>query len=480
MTVVVSKKSIKNGVTRLQRTTGVIRPHTHKLLAFIRMADDLSVIFTLYLVLKILAIPFDLPYLFLGIGASVLLGFYSEVFEVYQTWRGSPFHREACRLLVAWLSAVVTMVALLFLAKEAETYSRLALVSWVGISALFLMILHGGWQWLARLLRERGRNTRNCVVLGGNHLGKRIEDAITTQPWLGLNFVGYYDDRPLERMVQGCRPRLGNLNCLFEDTKSGKVDYVYISLPMSAEKRIRQIVEELADSTVSVFYVPNFFVFNLIQARWFTMQGIPVVSVYDTPFHGTDAVLKRFEDVVLASLILVLVSVPMLLIALGVRLSSTGPVIFKQRRYGFNGEEIEVWKFRSMKVCEDGDKVEQAKKNDSRVTRFGTFLRRTSLDELPQFFNVLQGTMSIVGPRPHAVAHNEYYRKLIPGYMLRHKVKPGITGLAQVNGLRGETDTLDKMERRIRHDIEYIRHWSLWMDLKIIFLTVLKGFRGGY
>jgi putative colanic acid biosynthesis UDP-glucose lipid carrier transferase len=186
--------------------------------------------------------------------------------------------------------------------------------------------------------------------------------------------------------------------------------------------------------------------------------------------------LKRAEDLILGVAILAVAAIPMLLIACAVKWTSKGSILFKQRRYGLNGKVVYVWKFRTMTVSDDGETVMQAKKGDSRLTPIGAFLRRTSLDELPQFFNVLQGTMSIVGPRPHAVAHNEQYRWLIPGYMLRHKVKPGITGWAQVNGWRGETDTLEKMEKRVECDLEYMRNWSLWLDIKIVALTIFKGF----
>ena len=205
-----------------------------------------------------------------------------------------------------------------------------------------------------------------------------------------------------------------------------------------------------------------------------SLVSIPAPSLHETPFYGVDGWVKRLEDLLMASLILLLI--PMLIIAAAVKLTSPGPVLFKQRRYGLNGSVVEVWKFRSMTVTEDGDRVIQAQKNDARITPLGAFLRRTSLDELPQFFNVLQGTMSVVGPRPHAVAHNEQYRGLIRGYMLRHKVKPGITGWAQISGWRGETETLDKMAMRVKHDLDYVKNWSLWLDLKIIFLTVFKGF----
>jgi putative colanic acid biosysnthesis UDP-glucose lipid carrier transferase len=248
---------------------------------------------------------------------------------------------------------------------------------------------------------------------------------------------------------------------------------IYIALPMASQPRILKLLEDLRDTTASIYFVPDIFVSDLIQARVDSIGGLPVVAVCESPFCGINGVVKRASDFVLATLILLLISPLMVAIALGVKLSSPGPVLFKQRRYGLDGKRIVVYKFRSMTVEEDGDLVRQATKNDSRVTRFGGFLRRTSLDELPQFINVLQGCMSVVGPRPHAVAHNEIYRKLIRGYMIRHKVKPGITGFAQVNGWRGETDTVDKMKRRIEYDLQYLRNWSLLLDLQIIFKTIV-------
>jgi putative colanic acid biosysnthesis UDP-glucose lipid carrier transferase len=263
---------------------------------------------------------------------------------------------------------------------------------------------------------------------------------------------------------------------LYEDAKNRVVDVIYITLPMKSEDRIKEIIRDLADTTVSVYFVPDLFVFDMVHARWNILQGLPTVSVYESPFQSFDSFIKRQMDIILSIIILTIIALPMLVIALAVRVSSSGPVLFRQRRYGIRGEEIEVWKFRTMEVCEDGADIKQAVRNDPRVTRLGRFLRRTSLDELPQFINVLQGRMSIVGPRPHAVSHNEYYRNLVHGYMLRHKVRPGITGLAQVHGYRGETENIEKMQKRILYDLEYIRHWSPWLDIKIIFLTIFKGF----
>ena len=268
----------------------------------------------------------------------------------------------------------------------------------------------------------------------------------------------------------------GDLNDLVILARNAKIDYVYIALPTRDEEHVMWLVNQLADTTASVYVVPDLFIFQLKQARWTNIGGLPIVSIYESPFDGMNGWLKRLEDILLGTTILALAALPMIGIAIAVKFSSDGTVLFKQRRYGLNGKVVEVWKFRTMKVSDDGDIVMQAQKQDPRVTPLGAFLRRTSLDELPQFFNVLMGDLSVVGPRPHAVAHNEQYRSLIPGYMLRHKVKPGITGWAQVNGWRGQTDTLEKMQKRVDCDLEYMHNWSLWLDLKIVGLTIIKGF----
>jgi putative colanic acid biosynthesis UDP-glucose lipid carrier transferase len=302
---------------------------------------------------------------------------------------------------------------------------------------------------------------------------------------MGLELVGFYDDRPADRTAgipAKFGSKVGGLNDLVDHARRGGVDLIYITFPMRAEERIRRVLERLGDTTASVYIVPDFFVFELLHARWTNIGGVPVVSVFESPLYGIDGLLKRLVDLVLGTSVFAVAAVPMLLIAALVKLTSRGPVFFRQRRYGLDGEEIRVWKFRTMTVCEDGDQVRQAERDDQRVTPIGRVLRCTSLDELPQIFNVLGGSMSLVGPRPHATAHNEAYRSLIRGYMLRHKVKPGITGLAQVRGYRGETETLDKMEKRVECDHQYIRNWSLWLDLRILWQTffVVVGRKNAY
>lgn len=400
----------------------------------------------------------------------------AESTGVYQSWRGAPMRAQANALLTAWAFVIPAFLFFAFATQQSEEYSRVITTMWFILTPVMLI----GLRWVERrtlnVLRSHGRNCRRVAVLGATQMGMRLARHIEADPSLGLHIEFIFDERGPDRVVpvEGSHRLVqGQLDDLVKLAREGKLDDIYIALPLRAEKRISDLIKKLADTTVNVHYAPDFFTFDVLHSRWTQLGDFPVVSMLDSPFRGPAAVLKRIEDIVIGSIILLIISIPMMIIALGVKLSSPGPVFFRQKRYGLNGKEIGVLKFRSMTCCEDGPNVAQAKRNDPRVTRFGAFLRRTSLDELPQFVNVLMGHMSIVGPRPHAVAHNEYYRPLIYGYMLRHKVKPGITGWAQVNGWRGETDTVDKMEKRVEHDLAYINNWNLWWDLQIIVMTML-------
>ena len=460
---------------------GLIKPLHSQLQGLKRAVDHLLIFLSLWLSLKVYAEPLTLEYVLLCFGGIVVFSLFAENQEIYHIWRGAPMFDEAVRVLLSWTAAVFVMTSGLYFIHPDFKFFFPVLELWLPLAPFSIILLHSMRRWLLSFLRFYGFNTRFYAILGANHLGLRLKTALNNMPWLGYRFLGFFDDRTqlnAGRVEIDDQLLAGNFQDLLALAKSGEVDYIYITLPMRAEHRINQFVQELADSTVSVHIVPDFFVFNLIQSKVSNVQGIPVVTLFDTPFNAFNAITKRIEDLFLCALILPLIALPMLMIAIAIKLTSPGPVIFKQKRYGIKGEQIEVWKFRSMTVCENGDDIKQATAKDSRVTPLGAFLRRTSLDELPQFLNVLFGDMSVVGPRPHAVAHNEFYRKQIQGYMLRHKVKPGITGQAQINGCRGETDTIDKMEARIHHDLEYIRHWSLWLDIKIVSLTILKGFTG--
>lgn len=313
---------------------------------------------------------------------------------------------------------------------------------------------------------------RRAVVVAANDIGQRLARSFCAEPTLGFRFVGFFDDRPIEAAGEPAGPLLGPISGVADYVKANGVEAVFVALPMAAQPKVLGLLDQLQDTTASIFFVPDIFIFDLIQARVDDINGIPVVTVCDTPFTGMSGVIKWASDKLLAGALIALLSPVMLAVALAVRLSSPGPVLFRQRRYGLDGEEFHVYKFRTMRVTEDGEQIRQATRADPRVTTVGGFLRRMSLDELPQLFNVLEGRMSLVGPRPHAVAHNEMYRRLIRGYMIRHKVKPGITGWAQVNGLRGETQSLDKMQARVEYDLDYLRRWSIGLDLLIILKTI--------
>ncbi len=460
---------------------GMLRPYSSEIGMLSRIADALVIWLTLLATIGFFGVDAGSIYSYAGFLAIASYLFMAETQSVYSSWRLLSIRAMSLKVLAVWGGVVILTIGIAFLTKTSADFSRRVMISWFLLVPVFLVLERLIAQFIMRGMRKRGMNTRTVAIAGAGEHALRVAQGIFDSAWMGLHFVGVYDDRRELRLplVSGRNLEIrGNLQDLLQNAREGKIDYVYITLPMKAEGRIIEIVNTLADTTASVYLVPDFFVFDLMQSRWMNVGGIPMVSIFESPFFGVDGWLKRIEDLVLGTLILSIIAIPMLLIAIGVKLSSPGPVLFKQRRYGLNGRIVEVWKFRSMKVMEDGQKVVQAQKNDPRVTPFGAFIRRTSLDELPQFINVLQGRMSIVGPRPHAVSHNEQYRRLIHGYMMRHKVKPGITGWAQINGWRGETDTVEKMAARIECDLQYIQSWSLWLDIKIILLTIFRGFSG--
>ncbi|MGE0115448.1 MAG: undecaprenyl-phosphate glucose phosphotransferase [Steroidobacteraceae bacterium] len=375
------------------------------------------------------------------------------------------------RLSVEWLCVVALILFIGFAMRIPELYSRTLILAWSITGPAMILLLELAKSRITRLLAGTSNRRHRHVVVGANELGMELNRR--TASIGNSTFVGYFDDRSRERLPEACHSQLlGTFKDLVDFVQQNAVDAIYISLPVSGNERLHRLIHQLRDTTASVYVLPDVLSFDTIQARFVEIDGLPVVSIYDTPFDGTRAIFKRGMDIVLASIALLMVWPVMAVIAIGVKLTSAGPILFKQRRYGLHGEEIEIYKFRSMTVCEDGVNVTQATRADTRITCIGKFLRKSSLDELPQIINVLEGKMSLVGPRPHAIAHNEQYRKLIDGYMFRHKVRPGITGWAQVNGLRGETETIDKMRQRVEYDLDYLRHWSLWMDLKIVLKTI--------
>ncbi len=445
-----------------------------------RLLDALSILVTTQLAIQYTPELGTRDLLVIGAATLLVHRVATEVSALYRSWRGSRLVQEAWCVVLSWIYTAPTVLGLGMLTQYNAQLSYTSKLVWLITTPLATASARIGFRMLLRALRKRGFNTQRFAICGVNNLGIQLARNVQDSPELGMTFAGFFDDRPESRTEQETGespPHAGDLPQLVEMARNGEVNIIFITFPMRAEERIRDYLGKLSDSTASVYIVPDFFVFQMLHARWNQINGLPVVSVFETPICGIDGVLKRGFDLIVASLTLLVLALPMVVIGLLVKLSSPGPVFFRQKRYGLSGEEILVWKFRSMRCCDNGPAVRQATKDDTRITPIGRIIRKTSLDELPQLFNVITGSMSLVGPRPHASAHNEQYRSLIDGYMLRHKVKPGITGLAQVNGWRGETETLDKMERRIEFDHRYIREWSLWMDTKILLKTALVVFQ---
>jgi len=383
--------------------------------------------------------------------------------------------KAVSRIFLEWSCVAAVLVFLSVAFKLTQVFSRDVILGWFLATPITLLLIDSLSVPIAKRLTMDRSIAQRFIIIGANEAGLELARRIA-QSQGGGEFFGFFDYRSAVRLTHALDQPV-TANCSAHDfadfVRTNSITRVYLALPISTAPRIEELLKELRDTTASIYFVPNIFAFDLVQARCVEINGMPVFSICDSPLHGMSGLWKRAFDILLASFMLLLCWPALLAVALAIKLSSPGPVLFKQRRYGLNGEEILVYKFRSMTVCEDGPVVAQAIPRDCRVTPLGAFLRRTSLDELPQILNVLEGKMSFVGPRPHAVAHNEAYRKLINGYMIRHKVRPGITGWAQVNGLRGETSTVDKMHLRVQYDLDYLKNWSLALDLKIIARTAL-------
>ncbi|WP_130619735.1 undecaprenyl-phosphate glucose phosphotransferase [Dyella amyloliquefaciens] len=390
---------------------------------------------------------------------------------LYRSWRGENRLAEIGRLWVAWTGVMVVLLAIAWALKTTDTYSRVAAGAWFIATGALLTFDRLFLRWVLGRVRAAGTDSRRVLLVGGTQAGHRIAAAARSSAWLGLDVVGYIST-PFDQVEIAGVTELGDLSTLAANISACAPDQIWIALPMRAEETIQKILHMTLDTPVTVRLVPDFFGYELINHHAAAVAGVPVITLRSSRVEGHAGVWKAIEDRSIALLMLLLLGPLMLLIALCVKLSSAGPVFFKQRRHGLGGREFEVLKFRSMRMhAEAKGEVTQARRDDARVTPLGRFLRSSSLDELPQLINVLRGDMSIVGPRPHAVEHNRQFSEKLQGYMQRHGVKPGMTGLAQIRGFRGETDTTEKMAMRVQCDIQYIKHWSIWVDLKIIFCT---------
>jgi putative colanic acid biosynthesis UDP-glucose lipid carrier transferase len=433
------------------------------------------VVLTLAICMLVYGQPQSLQFYALGLVVFLIAAYIFSPLDLAMHKGAERMRKVIWRVLLEWSCVLAVLVFLAFSFRLTRVFPREIILSWSLATPLALLLVDSLSNPIAKWLASNRAITDRYIIIGANEVGVELSRRIEQSHSAG-KFLGFLDYRSLDRLSGVlANPVTGNCSArdLADFVRSHAVSRVYLALPICTAPRIETLLKELRDTTASVYFVPNIFAFDLVQARCVEIDGMPAFSICDSPLQGMSGFWKRAFDVAFASLILLLAWPVLLAIALAVKLSSPGPVLFKQRRYGLNGEEILIYKFRSMTVCEDGSEVAQATRRDCRVSRLGAFLRRSSFDELPQILNVLEGKMSFVGPRPHAVAHNETYRKLINGYMIRHKVRPGITGWAQVNGLRGETSTVDKMHQRVQYDLDYLKNWSLWLDLKIIARTAL-------
>ncbi|WP_201314158.1 undecaprenyl-phosphate glucose phosphotransferase [Dyella sp. EPa41] len=390
---------------------------------------------------------------------------------LYRSWRGESSQLEIGRLWLAWAGVMVVQLLIAWALKTTDHYSRVAAGTWFVSAGAVLTLDRLVLRRVLGYIRARGVDSRRVLLVGGTQAGQRIVAAARNSAWMGLDVLGYIET-PYDQVDMAGVRRLGDLSDLAFHISEQAPDQIWIALPMRAEETIQKILQLTLDTPITIRLVPDFFGYELINHHAAALAGVPVITLRSSRVEGHAGLAKAIEDRSIALLLLVLLAPVMGLIALGVKLSSAGPIFFRQKRHGLGGKEFDVLKFRSMRVHSEAvGEVTQAKRGDTRVTRFGKFLRSSSLDELPQLINVLRGDMSIVGPRPHAVEHNHQFSEKLRGYMQRHGMKPGMTGLAQIKGFRGETDTLEKMAGRVECDISYIKHWSLWLDLKIILFT---------
>lgn len=398
---------------------------------------------------------------------------------IYRSWRGQRIRAQVGSLAISWTIVAALLASLATLTKTGAFFSRQWMLLWYATGAVSLVLFRVSLLVILRRQRKQGKNRRHVIIIGAGSLAHEIARRLRDTEWAGLEVSAFFaPDSGDPRTNSAVPPAIPILSLAELETYVDQqpVDEAWFALQAGSDYRVKDILHKLRHCTATIRYVPDVEDFRLLNPALNEVAGIAVLDLNVSPIRGFNRIVKATEDMVLGFLFLLLTSPLMLCIAVGVKLSSPGPVLFKQRRHGWNGKPIKIYKFRTMRQhIEVPGVVTQARLGDERITRFGALLRRSSLDELPQFVNVLQGRMSIVGPRPHALAHNQEYRDLIDEYMQRHKVKPGITGWAQINGWRGETDCMEKMKKRVELDLYYIRHWSLWFDLRIIALTPFRG-----
>lgn len=459
---------------------GLLKEYSRALSLMIRLLD-MAVFFAagwLVYSFKFQSQPLSRDYFLALTAAVIFVPLVFSFFNIYTSVRGRGLISHFVHLIQASIALVFILAGLAFFTKTGELYSRAWFITWMITATTMMMAYRCVLLLCLRFMRARGLNERVVVIFGAGKVGVRFAEVVQQALWTGFRLLYFLDDHAERKpaCIRGVHV-IQSPPSLEQFLKENKVDELWLALPLSADTRVKKILHDLRHLTITTRFVLNIFDLDLINHSMDDVAGFPVLNISASPMMGVNRLAKAMEDRILGFLIVLLISPLLLLIAFGVKFTSRGPVLFKQRRLGWDGKVIKVYKFRTMyEHAEEDGKVTQATHADPRITPFGRLLRRTSLDELPQFMNVLQGRMSIVGPRPHALAHNEQYKEVIHTYMQRHRVKPGITGWAQVNGWRGETDTLEKMQKRVEFDLYYINHWSVSFDFKIIFMTFFRGF----
>ncbi len=464
-------------MSNLQDNRGIFTKYSVLMVRFSRLIDMGFIFICLWAVVLSSKKAWSNEHLLLALSGMLVFEIIGSFFGLYRSWRTVRIRYEIFKVLLYWFicSSVILFFNSLYLSIRNDL-----LIKWIFSTPLLLIGFRICQRIFLRFYRAYGCDHKTVAFIGATQTAWRLAQSFKKYSWMGLDIVGFFDDRvgdPKRDLYISNDKLIGNVDDLIEMAQHGKIDIVYITLPMAAETRIKEQIERLSNTVVNVFYAPSILSFNLLNASYDVIDGQPLFSIITSPFNGSMGLLKRVEDLVIAIIAFPILFIPMLIVAIIIKATSPGPVFYKQKRYGLNGQIFEIYKFRSMTQCDSTDEFVQATKNDSRVTLVGRFIRKTSIDELPQLINVLKGQMSIVGPRPHPVKLDNIQRGIVPRYMSRNLVKPGITGLAQINGFRGETDTLDKIRGRIEYDLQYIDNWSLSSDFKIIFKTAFKVFQ---
>jgi putative colanic acid biosynthesis UDP-glucose lipid carrier transferase len=459
---------------------GLLKEYSHALSLLMRLLD-MCAILAAGLIAYVYRFPgyhVARPYLMAMIIGTLSAPLIFSFFQIYTSVRGKGLINHFLTLIQAVLVMTLMLAGLAFFTKSGEVYSRLWFMQWMLLAAGCLILLRCSLLLFLCFMRSHGLNERRVVIFGAGKLGRKLADTVQQALWTGFRITSFIDDHATQKALCSIPiPVIQTPAHLSGYLMDHDIDEIWIALPLRAEERVKAILHELRHHTITTRFALDIFGLDLLNHSITDLAGFPVLNIRSTPMVGINRLIKAFEDRIIATIILFIISPLLILITIGIKCTSRGPVFFKQLRHGWDGKIIKVYKFRTMFLHEEKEgQITQASMNDKRVTPLGRFLRRTSLDELPQFINVLQGRMSIVGPRPHAIQHNEYYKDSIHTYMQRHRVKPGITGWAQINGWRGETDTLEKMQKRVDYDLFYINNWSLGFDLKIIFLTFFRGF----